>query len=160
MGRNNKTVQGVFTDIIGTPSKVGMCEKFLGTDHDLSITEDKTLKEFKKKYKILTDKIKTDMETLARYEEIIIQIRSREKIDSEIKLSLIRQYIYARSVFYRRGRDVKDVRAIIGLTTIYGKNVATLLKNKVFMEHAKKSLLDTMNKEIKENVDYIRRTSI
>ena len=79
-------------------------------------------------------------------------------VEKDIKLSIVREYIYARALFYRRGKDVKDIRVVAGKTEIYGTNVEELYDNKVFMEVAKSKLLETMDRDITENMVQLKKT--
>jgi hypothetical protein len=63
-------------------------------------------------------------------------IRAKENID-DIKLSLVREYIYARAVCFRDDTQNQDIRVIVGYTEFDGNDLESLYKNKKFMESAK-----------------------
>ena len=73
-------------------------------------------------------------------------------IDSELRLSLSRNYIYARSIFYRRGNQINDIRVVIGTTETHGDNLGTLVFDADFKALCKVKLLIAMEKEIKQNI--------
>jgi hypothetical protein len=158
MSRHNRLTEAVFANIVGTEDKISSYDKFLATDKFLDIEEDKGLRYAKDKYTSILNKLKTDFENLANLEEVIMQYRSKEMVDKDIKLSVVREYIYARALFYRRGKDVKDIRVVAGKTDIYGSNVNELYDNKVFMEVAKAKLLETMDRDITENMIQLKKT--
>lgn len=102
MARNNRLTEQVFTGL--DPGK------FLSTDEFLGITETPEITKAKELYRKLLDHISPSMTALVTLEETLVQLRCREVIDSNIKLSFIKNYIYARSLFYRSENDVKDIR--------------------------------------------------
>ena len=81
-----------------------------------------------------------------------MQIRSRDNLD-EIKLSLVREYIYARCSFYRADKTAKDIRIIVDNVEFWENNMDNLLKNKTFMDKARTKLVKAMNNEIANNID-------
>lgn len=147
MGRVNKSIEGVFTDIVGSQEQISSYDVFIGSEKGIS----KDLKPFLEQYKKSITKNKTEFERLAKLEEIIMQIRSRDNLD-EIKLSLVREYIYARCSFYRSDKIGKDIRIIVDNVEFWEDNMDNLLKNKTFMEKARVKLIKAMNKEIEDNI--------
>jgi hypothetical protein len=92
------------------------------------------------------------LEKLASIEEVVMQLRSKENID-EIKLSLVREYVYARCSFFRRGVQSKDIRIIVDKEEFWEfDKVDDLLDNPEFMEKATNKLIKAMESEIKENL--------
>jgi len=77
-------------------------------------------------------------------------------INQEIRLSLSRNYIYASSVFYRRGHKINDIRVVVGTTEDHGDDLSYLIKNEVFMSTAVISVQEAMNKEINKNVTELK----
>lgn len=152
MGRINKTIDGVFIDIVGTPEEISSYEQFLNQGKDLKSS--KSLKNVTKVYEKAVKDNKDLFEKLASLEEIIMQMRIRENL-SGIKLSLVREYIYARVPFYRVGKKSKDVRVIVDKVDMYPgseENLNILSGNKDFMERAKTKLLEVIDEEINENL--------
>jgi hypothetical protein len=113
------------------------------------------LSKWSKKYRDHINKNKVRFQNLAKLEEVIMQLRSKETLLENIKLSLVREYIYARALFYREGKGTKDIRVIVDKTDIYGDDLNGLLKNKEFMSKAVNKLQVAMDKEIAENVRVI-----
>lgn len=148
MGRVNKSIEGVFTDIVGTEEQVSSYDVFIGNGKGIS----KDLKPFLDQYKKIILKNKTEFEKLAKLEEIIMQLRSRDAMN-DIKLSLVREYIYARCSFYRNDKVCKDIRVIVSNVEFWENNMDNLLKNKTFMDKAKKKLAEAMDKEIEETIE-------
>lgn len=66
---------------------------------------------------------------------------------------MVREYVYARCSFYRRGVQSKDIRVIVDKEEFWEFNkVDDLLNNTEFMEKATNKLTKAMDTEIKENV--------
>jgi len=84
-----------------------------------------------------------------------MQLRSMENI-SDIKLSLVREYVYARCPFYRNNSTAKDVRVIVDRLDnwdITKKNpIDKLMSDKDFMTKCRIKLATAMDKEIKDNI--------
>lgn len=148
MGRTNKTTEGVFVDIIGTSSEISSYDVFINNGTN---KPSKELKVFTDEYKKMITENKVMFEQLARLEEIIMQLRSMEKI-SDIKLSLVREYIYARCSFYRKEKSAKDIRVIVDNVEFWNSDMENLLGNKEFMEKAKTKLMRAMEKEVEDNI--------
>lgn len=143
-----KHVNGVFTEIVGTPKQLSQFEQFLNMDPNESSDE---LKRLTYTYRNIVTKWKANFDSAALLEETILQLRAKENI-TEIKLSIVRNdYIYARSPFYRRGGSTKDIRVIVGKTDIDGDDLNRLSKNIQFMERAKRKIQVAMDKIIAEN---------
>jgi hypothetical protein len=156
MGRENRLTGGVFTEIVGTKDKTSAYDKFLRVNEDLDIPQTEELTKYSNMYKNNIRMMKSGFETLAKLEEIIMQLRSKETIMDELKLSLVREYIYARALFYREGKGTKDIRVIVGKTDVHGEDIELLGNTVEFMELAKGKLLNAMDLEIKENVRILK----
>jgi hypothetical protein len=140
MARNNRLTEQVFTGL--DP------EKFLSTDEFLGITETPEITKAKELYRKLLEHITPSITALVTLEETLVQLRCREMIKENIKLSFIRDYIYARSLFYRSGNEVKDIRVIVGRISEYGDDPDVLLNDHVFMGLARFKIEDAMDDEI------------
>lgn len=140
MARNNRLTEQVFTGL--DPGK------FLSTDEFLGITETPEITKAKELYRKLLDHISPSMTALVTLEETLVQLRCREVIDSNIKLSFIKNYIYARSLFYRSENDVKDIRVIVGKISEDGDDPDVLLDDDVFMVIATMKIKEAMDLEI------------
>lgn len=154
MGRFNKTIDGVFVDIVGTPTEMSKYEKFI--NYDNSRRGNPELRDMVKRYRAEIKKGQTLFERLARLEEIIMQLRSAENLDN-IKLSVVKDYVYARIPFYRIGKVSKDIRVIVDKLEFWNKSEAELLQDAKFMALAEKRLIEAMDKEIDKNIEKLRR---
>lgn len=151
MGRVNKTIEGVFIDIVGTDSQMSSFDQFL---NQKVINESDELKELTDSYRKLIEKNRKDLSTLASLEEIIMQKRIRENLE-DIKFSIVREYIYARTPFYRKDKQSKDVRVIVSQTEFHPgveEDINILFRNKEFMKKAAEKLGQAMDKEISDNI--------
>jgi len=151
MPRTNKVTEKVFAEIAETPQKKGMYTTFLDIDRVMGLPEAPALMELKDLYDELTSENKGTISTLAALEEIIIQLRCKEVVESELRLSLSRNYIYARSLFYRRGNKINDIRVVVGTVEQYGDNLDDLIKDDSFRHVCYTFLMGAMNKEIEAN---------
>jgi len=156
MPKLQKVSEKVFAEIAETSQRKGKYTTFLDIDKILNLPENEQLKDFKEQYLEIVNDHKDVISTLAAIEEIIIQIRCKSTIDSELRLSLSRNYIYARSIFYRRGNQINDIRVVIGTTVTYGDNLGVLAYSTDFQAICKKKLLAAMEKEIQNNVGELK----
>ena len=152
MGRLNKLTEGVFTEIVGTSKKHSKYDKFIK-----SIDPNSTiLRKYKKEYETIINSNKDLFNRLAKLEEMILQIRSKESImtgqTKSIKLSLVREYIYARYPFYRNGLTAKDIRVIVDKSEFWGDDLKKLIKNNEFMSKSVNKLIKHMDEEIDNNI--------
>jgi hypothetical protein len=148
MGRVNKTINGVFIDIVGNDREISCYEQFINQD-DINSSQ---LRNLIKQYDGLVQKNKPTFEKLARLEEIIIQLRIRHTLNN-VKLTLVREYIYARTPFYRKDKKAKDVRIIVDKVDHWPAPLSELTKNNTFMDIARKKLAQTMDFEIQNNIE-------
>lgn len=156
MARNNRLIEVVFSNVIGNDERVSQYEKFLTTDKALNIEETEDIRDAKALYASIIKNNKTVLDELAKLEESIVQLRCREQVLKEFKLSKVREYIYARALFFRPGREVKDIRVVVGRTDVYGEDLQDLMFNGDFMTIARAKLSEAMDYEITENKYYIR----
>lgn len=150
MGRFNQTIDGVFVDIVGNSNEISQYDKFLNYGKDINTT--KEIERFTREYQELINQNKIGFWKLAKLEEIIMQLRSKENIN-DVKLSLVREYIYARCPFYRKDKSSKDIRVIVDKSEFVGTNVEKLYKDKDFISKAKSKLKTAMEIEIEENIN-------
>ena len=150
MGRVNKTIGGVFVDIVGSASRISKYDEFINSGK--SLKSSKSLKAITADYKKLIDAQKDQYRVLADLEQLILQKRVRENLNpKDIKLSILREYIYARISFYRTNTSTKDIRVLVGFSDMYGKTLKDIAKNKIFQQDATIKLQDAMDFEIAEN---------
>jgi len=151
MGKNNRLTEGVFSDIVGNESYYD----FLHSDTAMGINPTPDIIKCKELYIRILNRNREDIQTLAKLEETITQLRCKEVAKKEIKLSQVRGYIYARTPFFRSGKDIKDIRVVVGKTEVYGDNLDALFVNKSFVIQAKEKLMAAMTEQIKQNMTYI-----
>jgi hypothetical protein len=149
MGRVNKLTEGVFTEILGNANQISKPDMFAEFGKNLNSTED--LNKFTEQYKFYVQKIDLKMEILANLEVVIMQLRARNNVE-DIKLSIVREYIYARCPFYREDKVTKDIRVIVGNVEFHGDNIDNLLGDTEFMNKAKEKLIRAMGYEIEKNI--------
>ena len=158
MGRVNKLTEGVFTELVGTSTQISKYDEFI---NNIGNKPSKDLKVLKTSYTGMITNLKDSIAKLALLEETILQIRSRDEImtgsTDEIKLSLVREYLYARYPFYRKGMTTKDIRVIVDKSEFWGQDTNILIKNKDFMTRAKEKLVAAMNEIIDENLSEYKK---
>lgn len=154
MGRVNKDIEGVFVNVVGNEKEKSSYDRFIDYGKTLSKKETKALSEFTKIYNDLMTNIKTDIQRLADLEVIIMQLRTKENLNSDdIKLNIVRnEYIYARCPFFRNDKTTKDIRIIVDNVEFHGTDLKKLSGNQEFMEKAQNKLIKAMESEIDENV--------
>jgi len=155
MGRVNKLTDGVFTGIVGNASEVSTYDRFINLQGDLSNSKESD--ELLKEYQSVITENKVTFDRLSSLEEIIMQLRSRDNIGDDFKLSIVREYIYARTPFFRRDKGTKDIRVIVGLTEFYGEDTRNLMGNEEFVNRAIMKLTDAMNQEISANISQYKK---
>jgi len=155
MPKTQKIIERVFADIAPNEYNRAAYDNFL----DLTDNDSDRLTELKVHYSSIIKDCQKDIKVLAQIEEVIIQIRCKDVIETEMRLSmnnvLKRSYIYARTLFYRRGAKINDIRVMIGKSEDYGNVLNTLIENPAFRNLCKEKLLDAMNKEIEKNLTVI-----
>jgi hypothetical protein len=158
MPRNNKVTERVFADIAKINGQTGASDRFLIIDEAIGIQESESLKSLKERYRELVEGCVDDINLLAMVEEIIIQMRCKENIiiESELRLSLSRNYIYARSLFYRKDNQINDIRVVAGKVDEYGEDLDNLLKDDKFRFICITKLKEVMDKEIENNLKVLK----
>lgn len=128
-----KPTQGV---MINVPEDI---KRFIGTDEGRMINE----------YTDTYVEIAHVVERLAKIEEVILQKRCMKEDNLKIKLSILREYVYARTPFFRRDKSTKDIRVLLSRTDlIYGDRIPTLeelYNDPDFMTKAKIKLIEAMS---------------
>jgi hypothetical protein len=150
MGRSNKTIAGAFTTIVGNDKEKSAYGVFIEHGGKLN-QESPELKGYVDEYTQLVGDNVEFFEKLAKLEVVIMQLRSQENIP-DIKLSMVRDHIYARAPFYRNNSTANDIRVIVGKTDVWGDNMNELMNNIKFMNKAISKLDKVMNDEIQLNI--------
>lgn len=123
-------------------------DRFIGDDNDSPVI---------KTYKIVYNSVKESIEQMSAIEEIILQHRCMSEDNlKHIKLSTLREYVYARCPFYRRNKSTKDIRVIVSRIDIIDPNnpnpsLDDLYSNKTFMDKAKEKLDMAMSLELEKS---------
>lgn len=152
MGRVNKFTAGVFTDIVGDQKSIPAYNHFQSIQEGLE-TASPELNRYLDIYKKSIDKNKLTFESLARLEDLIMQLRTRENLNiKDIRLNIVREYIYARVPFHRKDKETKDIRVIVGQTKSRRKDLKKLLGNEKFLTIAKEKLTLAMDDLINESI--------
>jgi len=152
----NKLNKGVFTEIVETEKKKSLFNQFI-TDVS-SDDNSQTVNQLLSRYKKLISNYENVFKELALIEESILQIKTRDSV-RDIKLYMVRDYIYARTNFFRLGNDFKDIRIIVDKINNYGiteDNLSSLLENEKFMDKLTRKLNSVMDNEIKTNTDLLQ----
>lgn len=175
MGRVNKFTTGVFTDIVGNQKVRPQYDRFIKFKNTLNSKSSEKLNDLIKKYNAKITANKPVFRELANMEDAIMQIRSRENLNpKDIKLNVVREYIYARVPFHRKDTEAKNVRVIVGQVDDWNpwaendllgdiKNlkrkhtyINELLKNNEFITIAKEKLIAAMDKMIDDSVSLLK----
>jgi len=152
MSRTNKTISGVFVNIVGNSNEFPTYDRFIKEGDNMSSSH--VLKNYTKKYNDIVIQHEETLHTLANLEEIILQMRVMENLNvSQIKLSVTRGYIYARCPFYRREQVANNITSIVGLTDIYGDNMDILMDDPEFMNKTLSKLKQTMKEDIELSIN-------
>jgi hypothetical protein len=150
MGKLNNLTEGVFTTIVETQKKKSMYDMFIeniGTTH-----HSPRLTELVSEYSDVIQRNKDLFENLALMEELIIQLKQRENIKN-LKLYMVRDYIYARASFYNINSKVNDVRVIVDRIDIYpNKTIEDLSMDKDFMDKVLNKIKQIMDRDIQNKL--------
>lgn len=160
MGRVNKFTSGVFTDIVGNEKEMPLYDQFMRVQTTLDSRPSKKLDGFLKMYTAKIKQHKSMFDELAMIEIVIMQLRSRDNISTDdIKLNIVREYIYARIPFHRNDKEGKDIRVIVGLTDVHGTDLKNLSGNEELMKIAKEKLTSAMDSHIQANIEKLKNWS-
>lgn len=142
--------KGVFASLTGDDGGKNLYNKFIADTSKTKVVTPE-LDSFILLYKSRVTKIEPELIRLSKIEEILLQIRAIETI-RDIKLSMVREYIYARTSFYRHDKKVKDVRVVVGKVDEFPQTLESLHKSRKFMKLAKEKLIEVMTTEIENNI--------
>lgn len=147
MGRVNKFTSGVFTDIVGDQKETPAYLQFLGIQ-DLLKKPSEELTKYMETYRFTVTHHKNILENLARLEDVIMQIRTRDNLTAEeIRFNVVRQYIYARIPLHRKDNETKDIRVIVGKVNDYHKHIKKYLAGKFTL-----STFDKLEETVKQKL--------
>ena len=175
MGRNNKTLQGAFTSILGNSSERSSIEQFITrhTGSDLPgeyslakslpaaeavIPGEYPLAKYLNHYKLLTAEYSVEVDIMAQLETIIMQLKARIDMQDIVIYFNRKKYIYARCPFYRSDKEVKEIRVCIEPIAYYfddgptQENLAKLMVHDDFMKKVYDKVAEARDVEIKNSV--------
>jgi hypothetical protein len=100
-------------------------------------------------YEATYSNIRARIEQLASIEEGILQRRCLLTKPLDIKLSFMREYVYARCPFYRRDKGTKDIRVLVSRINLIDPtnpkpSLNDLYLNTELMDKAKDKLIQAM----------------
>jgi len=152
MPRTNKITARV------VPENKCAYQEFLNLDERVKLEVSDLLRSVKVHYEMMAFTHKEDIDYMSCLEEIIIQSRCKEVIENELRLSLNMNkkkdmsYVYARTLFYRRNKQINDIRVCVGSSDQYGTDLVGLLEDVEFRVLCKTKLTEVMDKEIGSNI--------
>jgi hypothetical protein len=153
MGRVNKRTKSAFADLTGNEREVSAYDIFLNLNNPTEPSS--TLLGLISNYRVYIESNRLVIERIGLVEELIMQLRTYENMD-DIKISNIRNYIYARAPFYRKDIKTKDVRVIVDSTDIWNVPLDELNSNEEFMNKAKEALREKMKAVIDKNLERLQ----
>jgi hypothetical protein len=153
MGRVNKRTNSAFADLTGNEREVSAYDIFLNLNNPKE-PSDKLLGLISN-YREYIESNRLLIQRIGLVEELIMQLRTYENMD-DIKISNIRNYIYARAPFYRKDIKTKDVRVIVDSTDIWNLSLDELNSNEEFMNKAKQALREKMRVVIDRNFELLQ----
>ena len=156
MGRVNKSTEGVFVNIVGSTSEISKYEQFLHRSPSTKLSG--------KYHGLMTANsnkcsvIKMDLQQLAEFEVIMMQIRSLSEIEGNIVWFQMRnKYVYARCPFFRTDQSINEMRCLIDNIEFYFDDpqkldLSILSGNPEFVQKTVDKLSSKMDEEITENI--------
>lgn len=175
MGRNNKTLQGAFSTIVGNTKERSAVEQFISrhTGSDLpgeyslaknipgttaDLPGQYSLAKYVNQYKAITAENHSVIETMALLETIIMQLKARMEMKDITIYFNRKKYVYARCPFFKIDREVKEIRICVDPIAYYFNNgpapgnLAMLMVNEDFMNKVYDKVAEAMDAEIKNSV--------
>ena len=159
MTNPKKATHGVMIDVLPKGTNISSFEKFIKID-DVYDIDDKDYISYKQEYEQLINDNKLIFKKILLLEQLIIQNRCFQTVHQSIKLYIVRDYIYAKALFYRHDNEVDDIRIVAGKLEEYGDNIEELLKNDKFMDIAYDKLYDAMEKEILKTEEEVKQLEV
>lgn len=152
MGKIEKFTEGVFTTISETPNRKSLYEQFINS---IGNENNPLVNSLLDQYRSLIYEHEDVITELSSIEELILQIKNRDNLN-DIKLYLVRDYIYARSTFFKNNGKKNDVRVIVDKLSLYqGKTIDELYLDESFMRKVHNKILTLMDSEIEKNLKYV-----
>jgi hypothetical protein len=129
--------QGVFVELKATHKRKSAIQTFVDMEHFMNSSHETGL--LLEEYTETVISIQRELKLASLLEELIMLNRAKNNI-TDIKISLVREYIYVRMNCYRPDIETKDLRVIVGTTYQYGNNVDVLFANENFMDKARRKI--------------------
>lgn len=149
MGKIENLTEGVFTTIVETPNRKSLYEQFIIS---IGTVKDPLLNELLNQYKEIIYEHEEVFNQLSSIEELILQIKNRGNLD-DIKLYQIRDYVYARTTFFKNDGKKNDVRVIVDKLSLYpNKSIEELYQDPIFMNKVFRKIMNIMDNEIEKNM--------
>jgi len=149
MGKIENLTEGVFTTIVETPNRKSLYEQFINS---IGTVKDPLLNELLNQYKEIIYEHEEVFNQLSSIEELILQIKNRGNLD-DIKLYQVRDYVYARTTFFKNNGKKNDVRVIVDKLSLYpDKTIKDLYQDPIFMNKVFHKIMNLMDSEIEKNM--------
>jgi len=129
--------QGVFVELMATPTRKSAVQTFV--EKELLMNSSFEAELLVEEYTDTVNSIQRELKLASLLEELIMLHRAKNNI-KDIKISLVREYIYVRMNCYRPNIAAKDVRVIVGTTSQFGDKAEVLFANADFMGKAKQKI--------------------
>jgi hypothetical protein len=124
-------------------------EQFINS---IGTVKDPLLNELLNQYKEIIYEHEEVFNQLSSIEELILQIRNRGNLD-DIKLYQVRDYVYARTTFFKNNGKKNDVRVIVDKLSLYpNKTIEDLYQDELFMNKVFHKIMNLMDSEIEKNM--------
>ena len=149
MGKIENLTEGVFKTIVETPNRKSLYEQFISS---IGTVKDPLLNELLNQYKEIIYEHEEVFNQLSSIEELILQIKNRGNLD-DIKLYQVRDYVYARTTFFKNNGKKNDVRVIVDKLSLYpNKTFEDLYQDELFMNKVFHKIMNLMDSEIEKNM--------
>lgn len=138
---------GVFIDLIQTDESFAAYDVFINDAKEHS--KNKKFNSFVIDYK---NQIKTNenaIKKLAALEQVILQYKAVTH-DFEVKFSIVKDYIYARTHFFRSHSKTRELRVIVDKTDFHPDG--DYENNQELVKKGKEKLLEAMNQELANSI--------
>jgi hypothetical protein len=142
--------RGVFVELKATHKRKSAIQTFVDKEHYMNSSIETGL--LLEEYTETVMSIQRELKQASILEELIMLYRAKNNI-TDIKISLVREYIYVRINCYRADIETKDLRVIMGTTYQYGDNLDALFANEEFMHKAMRKIESQIDEmiQIKRN---------
>ena len=148
--------QGVFVELKATHKRKSAIQTFVDKEHFMNSSQESRL--LLEEYTDTVIAMQRELKLASLLEELIMLHRAKNNI-TDIKIYLVREYIYVRMNCYRPYNETKDLRVIVGTIYQYSDNVESLFLNEEFMDKAKKKLKSHIDEMIESKRNELNQFS-